>query len=292
MKLTERKPFIILLVVIVAITLLTYYIKSVWGGNNVRYMDLQELNKDAIELEPENIIMFDSFGETDFTCTGFTYDTHDEAFWIADFGSLSAETERVQRIIEVDRNLHSVLKEINLDNVLFPYDNLQGIAYDAAENCLWMALGEKLIEITKDGNIIATINMERYVDFKANGVCVDLNDDTLWVLCESNYLLHYHKDGKIIEEYPFNYYAQDHLCISDDYIYITVGNDYLGDENYVLKIFKSTGEISSYYKVLKSNAIEGICLLDNKMLIVNDGFYHSDLIGHSYVSIYSLSGFE
>lgn len=60
-----------------------------------------------------------------------------------------------------------------------------------------------------------------------------------------------------------------------------------GTNNYVCKVSTEDGSVVGLYRVSGSNAVEGICIIDEKMLIANDGLYHSDLRGNSYITVYS-----
>ena len=77
-----------------------------------------------------------------------------------------------------------------------------------------------------------------------------------------------------------------------DYLYVTVGADYRGTNNYVCKVSPKNGEVLSLYRVLSANSLEGIVGYDDKVLILNDGLYHTDLIGHSYFSVFDMEYFQ
>lgn len=242
--------------------------------------------EDIEEIIPNNTIFFDNFGEKDFTCTGFTFDSTNFSYWIGDYGTLNIKDQPYPRIIEVNKDFDKKIREIRLDFLYDKYDttvNLQGIAFDAKDDALWLAIGDSIIQVSKEGKKLNSIKMQQDM---ANGICYNEIDDTLWVLCTTNYLIHINKKGKILKQFPFNYYAQDHICFNNGLIYVTVGADYRGDHNYVCEVDPETGNIIRAIKTLGSNSIEGICFVNKKMFIVNDGFYHSDVIGKSYISEY------
>lgn len=251
-----------------------------------------EYRQEIIDVVAENVILFSDINVEDFTCTGMAYDSTDDAFWIGDFGAMNPENKTEPRIVEVNRSIDSVIREIDLDNVLDASADLQGVTYDSDLDCLWVAVGDTVCALNKDGEILKTIQLGKYTKYKANGICYDESDDSLWVLCASKYLLNIKKDGTVMKEYSFNYFGQDHICINGDYLYITVGADYQGINNYVCKVSTIDGDIKALYRVKGANALEGICLVGGKMMIVNDGLYHSDLVGKSYISIFDSSSIE
>lgn len=244
------------------------------------------------EVNAKEIIDFSRFNSEDFTCTGLTYDSKEDTFWIADYGAYNADDEANSRLVEVDRKFTSIIRTIDLSNILDTSANLQGIAYDSQDNELWLAIGAKIVAISKNGSLSKSVDIGRYAKFKSNGICYDESDDSLWVLCASQYLVHFTKDGTALVEFPFNYANQDHVCVKGNALYITVGADYQGKNNYICTVEKETGSISSLFRVNQANALEGICYCDGQIIITNDGLYHDDLIGHSYLSIYDADLFE
>ena len=254
---------------------------------------IDSISKDEInEVNALDIIKFEEFGAKDFTCTGLTYDVKDNAFWIGDYGATSPRDQVRPRIVEVDRSFSKILKSVELSPILGSMVDLQGVAYDGKLDYLWLALGNSVVAIDKDGTLINSIELRKYSKCKFNGICYDEGDDSLWVLCASQYLLHIGKDGSVIDEFPFNYADQDHLCMIGDYLYVTVGADYRGTNNYVCKVSPKNGEVLSLYRVLSANSLEGIVGYDDKVLILNDGLYHTDLIGHSYFSVFDMEYFQ
>ena len=68
-----------------------------------------------------------------------------------------------------------------------------------------------------------------------------------------------------------------------------MGNDYNGEKNYVIKIFLDDLKIDEILKLSKSYSIEGIVKVDNKLYVVNDGFYHSAKDSRSLINIYEIN---
>lgn len=287
----SKKVIVMVTAVIMAIIILIGGF-VVWKKVSDRPRDIWEIYEGEVNtIESQELIYFSDFGSEDFTCTGITYDSSDNALWIGDYGALNSSDNAKPRLIEVGLDIQNKIREIDLSDVLVYSANLQGIAYDSVDDCLWLAVGENITSIDKNGSIITTIEMGKYADNKANGICYDRLDDSLWVLCSSQYLLHYKKDGTLLTEFSFNYADQDHICTDGGYLYMTIGADYQGDNNFVCKVSMKNGSIISLFRLEQANALEGICILGDKMLITNDGLYHSDLVGQSYISVFSAEEF-
>lgn len=234
---------------------------------------------------------FSEFKESDFTCTGLTFNDDNQTFWIADLGILQGESiEHMKpRLININASFSKVLNRLNIpDNYLTGSFNLQGIAYDKKDQAIWLAIGSKMIEIDTSGNVIREIELNVYDKYQANGIAYDNEDDTIWVLCAYKYILHYDKLGLLLSAFPFNQEGQDQIVIREQKIYVTVGNDYRGSNNYVYVVNKINGATIGIYRVKGSNAVEGICFKNSQMYIANDGFFHDDIIGKSYISVYEL----
>ena len=260
-------------------------------ANQTEY--IHDVYTDSIkEIYPSQTIEFSQIGEKNFTCTGMTYDAVDNTYWIADYGAYTPKENTKPRIVEVSTNLDSVSKSIDLSNILEQDSNLQGLCYDELDDALWGAVGNKLVEFDKSGTIIKNIDLGKYSKYQANGVCYDKEDDTLWVLFASKLIIHYNKEGNILSKFEFNYADQDHIVKQGDDLLITVGADYTGTNNYVCRVSTENGAIKNLYRVNGSNAVEGICINDEKVFIVNDGLYHSDLKNKSYINVYNENDFN
>ena len=259
----------------------------IFKKNNDSPKEIYELtNYEINEITPKQTIKFNEFGTENITCTGFSYDPIDKSFWIGDYGALTPNEEVHPRLIEVNVDLTNVIKDVDLSNIVDKSTNLQGVAYDDKDDSLWLAVGEKIVEIDKAGNIQKMITSDRYSKYVFNGICYNKNDDTLWVLCLSQYLLHFKKDGSVLEKYMFNYCNQDHICLMENDLLITIGADYQGGNNYICKVSSKNGQIITLYKTQQSYSLEGICFTGDQVIVINDGLYHNDLIGCSYITVY------
>lgn len=168
-------------------------------------------------------------------------------------------------------------------------ENLQGIAYDEKADTIWMACGNSIQEISKSGEILNVLLLEEFQKFQFNGICYDSNTDTLWVLCYDKHLINITKHGICLNAVGSNFKGQDMLCIYDGQLYITVGADYVSNNNYCVIYDLVTGSFSVKWRLDGSYAIEGIYVDENKMFIVNDGAFHTAKIPRTYLAIYQRS---
>ena len=91
-----------------------------------------------------------------------------------------------------------------------------------------------------------------------------------------------------MEKCKCNYADQDHIFIYNDNLYMTIGADYKGTNNYVAKFSLEPFELIAAVKTEGSNALEGICINDSNIYISNDGLYHSDKRNSSYITKYGI----
>lgn len=250
-----------------------------------------EFSSGIIDVYPSQRVLFDEFGANDFTCTGMTYDSNQSIIWIADCGETANGKKHSQNLIAINMECTKIVDEVSLDDELSSIVNLQGIAYDSKLDNIWLALGDHILAINKSGRKICEIDVKRYCKDGANGLAYDASDNSLWILCTRQRILHISVDGELLESFSFNFADQDQIVVYDDYLFVTVGAGYQDDNNYVAKVSKKDGTLVALYKVEGSNALEGICIIGDKVLIANDGLYHSDLVGHSYLEVYNITPF-
>lgn len=236
------------------------------------------------DIIPTTKIYLDELGVGNFTSTGFTYDSAHQAFWIADHGTNSGDK---LRLIELDSNLEKVLAVVQLADYANDWNlNLQGIAYDPIDDAIWIAIGSSIQEFSKSGQLIRLIDLGKYEEYQANGICMDETDNTLWVLCYSNFILHFDRGGYLLESHPINMKDQDMLYMYNGLIYITVGADYKGEENYCAVFNPKSKKLWIKYKLLQSYAVEGVYIDEDCIYIVNDGAFHEATIERTYISVY------
>lgn len=274
------KIILILIVILAAITIIIKIISRPISPN-------KKINSETKNISPSQIVRFEDIGLENFTCTGLTYDEKSDTFWIADYGVLSSNERTIPRIVQINKDMTSVISELSLNDILGGDINLQGISYDKKDDSLWLATGDEIYNIEKDGTTKKNISLGRYSKYKSNGIAVD--NDFIWVLCYSEFLLKMDREGNIIKKIKFNYQNQDHICLLDNgNLYATVGADYDGENNFVFEINTQSGYNKCAYTVQKSFAIEGIIVIDDKMYILNDGKYHKAKMQDSYIAVYDL----
>ena len=148
-------------------------------------------------------------------------------------------------------------------------------------------MGDRFCEISMNGDVYLSYASKLFTDNNANGIAYDKDTDTIWVLCEKDWLYHFSKNGSLIDRYSFDYYAQDHITIRDGLIYATVGADYNGEKNYIVVYDPIEHEVRKILRTLQCYAIEGIVIGDNnEVWICNDGAYHNAKYKYSYIAKY------
>lgn len=242
------------------------------------------VTSDCSKITADEIIYLENLGLNNFTSTGITYDSKNDSFWIADHGT--SETDSLC-LYEFDTDFKKVIRSLNIGKLTVSDGNFQGIAYDYKNDSIWIAIGDSICEVSKLGEVINTISISEFQKYKANGICFDTDGDSLWILCYSSYLLHIDRQGNIIDKIDCNYADQDMIFMLDNEIYITVGADYIGNDNFCMVLDTNTNKFSVKYRFTDSYAIEGIYISNGKMYIVNDGLYHNAKIKKTYISIYN-----
>lgn len=275
-KVLNQKGLIIISLFLILIIVMATYLYD-------RYVFFQYFFSNIPEIEPMDIIYLDQLGEENITCTGLTYSKKNNSFWIADLGSKKKNEERLPRLIETNDKFDSIksivyIKDFNEEV------NLQGIYFDDTSDTLWIATGKSILNIEKNGNVLKRIELKKYSRFLANGIFFNKNDKTILVLLLSRYLLKYDYDGNLIEKTWFNYKNQDHIYFENNTLFVTIGASYNGNNNYIL-LKKDNNK--KFFKMLKSYAIEGITIVDDKIYISNDGLYHNAKINKNYIAIYN-----
>lgn len=230
-------------------------------------------------------------GETSkgFTGTGLTYDREEDVFWIGNCGKNHPSDEIFYAtIVKVSKDSGTILGEIKLYDI-FPYmSDVQGVTIDESNNTIWFCsfAENKIRHISKSGHIISSFDINRPI-----GIAYSRISDTLWVLTKSE-LINIEKDGAIIESLNFDIDGQDQLFLDEvnNIIYLTAGSSYYSD-SYVYKIDLFKKEIDLAFILKESFAVKGIYIEDDKMYILNDGYYHQAKIPVNQINKYDISNF-
>lgn len=251
------------------------------------------LNSDSIDYELSTVkkIYFDEMGLENFTCTGLTYDYNEDVFWVADYGALPGEDIISPRLVKFNSELTEYLAIFDIGQSIGVSPNVQGIAYDGINNTLRIATGESIVEVDKEGNLVSSIDLNEFKSNASNGICFDA-DGNLWCLCYTDYLLKYSHDGELLDKYLMNFENQDHLFYYNEKLLVSIGADYNGENNYIIAF--TSDEIEDYflYRIYDSYAVEGICIKDSLLYVVNDGYFHDAKIKRSYISVYDAKAFS
>ena len=277
-----KKCFRTILLVIVAMVLIGCC-KSV-NSYNIEPLSIPTA---TFSIEPDNLIYFEDMGLPNFTCTGFAYDSVNDTYWIGNHGTQLGDSIQ---LVQIDSDMNSVISFVQIEGYFNDGKiNLQGIAYDSLDDALWCAIGDSIVEITKDGTVKNNFTNYYFKKYQANGISIDPIDSSIWVLCYSTKLIHIDRNGNIIGDFTINYKDQDMIFVDDSNIWITIGADYIGKNNFLAVFDKESLQLIVDYRLIKSYAIEGIYKKDGYCYIVNDGLYHESTIPKSYISIYKLN---
>lgn len=220
-----------------------------------------------------------------FTCTGLTFDASTNTFLIGDIGELQPGGTKSggSNIVRLSNDFTEVVEVIPI-----AVETVQGVSLDTKRNCLWIAGSDegKIFQVSLNGTIISSFTVSR-----PTGVVYSETDDTLWVLTYTNKIIHYTVLGSVIESYDFAYLETLDQCFLDEYrglLYITAGTNYSGRNNiYCFNINTHEQYIAC---TVDSYSVEGIWLGNtNKMIILNDGYYHSAIVSVNQANIYIIN---
>lgn len=218
-----------------------------------------------------------------FTCTGLTFDgLH---YYCGDIGALSGTNYNSQ--IVVTDNFSDVINTIPLTNAFSEFRIVQGVAFDRSDGTLWCCDPDngKIYHITTNGDAIGSISATT-----PTGIAYDGRDDTFWVLNYSNKIIHMSKNGSVLGSYNFSYSETLDQCFLDEgrgYLYITAGVNYSSRNNVYL--FNTATAEQSVACTVDSYSVEGIWIGADRMIILNDGYYHSAVVMVNQANIYDLS---
>ena len=282
---SRKHLMIILLCVfgILVLSLIAYYVIREKSNKCDELEDSRILG----ELKSKEILYFNDIALNEFTCTGLTFDYHNNSFWVADYGALPGDKKPFPRLIEIQDDFSKVINILDLSDILDANANVQGICYDKIDDTLWVACGYSIVEISKKGEIVSSINLEKYGKFVSNGICID-GIGNIWCLCYTNYLLKYSHSGELVDTYSVNFDSQDHIYYYDGKIIMSVGADYNGNDNFIMLLDPNNLANYTLYRLENSYALEGICVKDGYLFSANDGYFHNAKINKSYICKYYL----
>ena len=226
-----------------------------------------------------------------WTCTGLAYDADSDTFLVGDIGkTLPSSAGFASKIIRVSSDFTTVAEQIPLYTSFPNMSDVQGITIDTMDGTIWFcSTSERLIRhIDAHGNSLGSIS----VSASPTGIAYSPKDDSFWVLtyADSNNILRLSKTGTVLEQYTFRYSETLDQCFLDPergYLYITAGANYFGRNNVYL--FNTATHEQSISCTVDSYSVEGIWIGADRMVIVNDGYYHSAAVAVNQANVYSLA---
>lgn len=220
-----------------------------------------------------------------FTCTGLAYDRNTDTFLVGDIGVLSPYSgSQKSQIVRLNKNFTSVIETIPIYESMSQDSGVQGITIDTKRNTIFVCCSN-VKQFDFGGRYISELNISN-----VTGIAYSSSDDSLWILTYGNKILHYTMSGTLIASFDFAYNETLDQCFIDEYrglLYITAGTNYTGRNN--VYYFNTDTHAQGIACTVDSYSVEGIWLGDNdKMIIVNDGYYHSAAVPYNQANIYTI----
>lgn len=215
-----------------------------------------------------------------FTCTGLAYDSHDDEWYVGNIGINAPGDGEISSSIEVfDGNFQKWLRTISLADKYPQMEDIQGICIDPEDKSIWVcSFAENLIrKIDRDGHSCDSLHVKR-----PTGVAI--SDGLCWALTPNSLML-MKKNGEIIRTINVKEQAQDQLCIIDNKVLITYGDDY-NNNQYLIQLDSDCDIFRKKYILENSYAVEGIVARDQLLYIANDGYYHSAKVPRNLICVY------
>ncbi len=222
-----------------------------------------------------------------FTCTGLAFDEGSNTFIVGDIGILQpGDTPIRSQLVRMPMGLNAVIETIPLYSTFQNMHDVQGVAIDTSDNSIWFCSpSENLIRnITPSGESVDALSVTN-----PSGIAYDSTDDSLWILTYAGQILHMSKTGTVLGSFSFAYNETLDQCFLDPargYLYITAGANYSGRNNVYL--FNTETHEQSVACSVDSYSVEGIWIGPDRMIILNDGYYHSATVPVNQANIYTL----
>lgn len=221
-----------------------------------------------------------------FTCTGLAYDEVTGTFLVGEIGALSPDDPVAGSIVRVSSDFTRIIETISITdtNAIGP----QGVTVDISDNTIWFCYpnGNIIWHISNSGKNLGSVTTPH-----PTGIAYDERDDTLWILSFDGNIRHITKSGTVLKTIAFSFSEPLDQCFLDKHrglLYITAGANYSGRNNvYCLNINTEAQYIAC---TVDSFAIEGIWLGNNdKMIILNDGYFHGAIVEKNQANVYMIS---
>lgn len=224
-----------------------------------------------------------------FTCTGLSYDSTTDTYLVGDIGAMQPGESYHSRIIRMSTDFRTVEETIPLYEKIQTFGIVQGISFDSKRGTIWVvSTSEGLIrQVDSSGNPVSSFSSNVG---SPTGIAYSADDDTLWLLTYNNKIVHYSIGGSVIASYDFAYGGTLDQCFLDEFrglLYITADDSYTSRNNvYVFNVNTHEQYIAC---TVDSYSVEGIWLGDDdKMIIVNDGYYHAAAVPYNQANIYTI----
>lgn len=223
-----------------------------------------------------------------FTCTGLCHDAETDTYLVGDIGKeLPSSTGFASQIVRLSADFTTVVGTIPLAATFPNMTDIQGIAIDTSDGTIWFCShGENLVRhITANGSSIGSFALNR-----ASGISYDPDTDTLWCCTTAQYIYNLSKSGAVISSYQWSGSDTLDQCFYDytrHLLYFDGGDSYSSANN--LYCYDPATQTVSVACVLSdSYSVEGISLEPERLVIVNDGYYHSAATAVNQANIYNL----
>lgn len=223
-----------------------------------------------------------------FTCTGLAYDETTDTYLVGDIGILLPNSGTIQsQIVRLSSDFSTVEETIPLYSAFSNMSDVQGVCIDSSDDTIWFCnpSGNYIGHVSKTGTNLGTVSVT-----KPTGIAYSSSDDTFWILNYNNQIVHISKTGTVLETYTSTLGETLDQCFLDEdhgYLYITAGTNYSGRNN--LYKFDISSHEQSIACTVDSYSVEGIVIQSDRMVIVNDGYYHSASDARNVANIYSLN---
>lgn len=224
-----------------------------------------------------------------FTCTGLAYDATNNHYLIGDIGILKPNSGTIQsQIVIVDDEFSSVISTIPVYQSFANMGGIQGIAIDTSDNTIWFcAPSENTVHhIGFDGTSIGSFTVNR-----CTGIAYDALTDSLWIITYNQQIINVSKAGTTISSYTWDSTDTMDQCFIDAarrVLYFDAGDNY-SQQNYLYAYDITNQSASVACTLTDSFSVEGICINPDKLIIVNDGYYHNAATPTNQANVYLLS---
>lgn len=213
-----------------------------------------------------------------FTCTGLTSDG--TYYYIGDIGTLTPSGSYHSQIV-VTEDFSTVSRIIPLPS---GFGIIQGISL-ASDGTFWCAdaQNDKIWHVDGNGDLISTITIN-------DPTGIFWTESGIWVLTYQNKIKKITETGQQISSADFTYSETPDQCFLDSgrgILYMTAGENYTGANNlYAYNI--NTGVQYIACILSDSYSVEGIWIEPGRMIVLNDGYYHSATVPVNQANIYTL----